>query len=1419
MARQRFRSSSCNSQTEILNTRNQEQINTSLQIRELFKVWMNIDGKQGKSFLHHRLNCPFSNDMIGLVHKIFQLASLLDRDSDSHDGIKKKSSMSLFERLILAQEKESGYTPLHKAMIDKDLIFILKILRLSVIDLHDQQLMYENNANGRLSYSPMNMLEGEIGNQTLLKLIHTKDYEGFTPLDLLCQLQRTDLARCRKYLRDKNSKSFEFSESSVDDEYGLHSNDDDDTNALHDTGIHQDSSLRLHSKDNTISSNEYGYEVFTFGRANHYALGVIRSSDSSLSDHQNKNPLTPEKGIYGPIKNCTFPRIQRVKSFGLADLGPAKSATAIAAASHHTLVATQNGELFSFGLGKGGRLGTGDERHQPLPVRVMGPLTRQFVVSIAAAENHSLCVTSEGNVYGWGSNRFGQLGLMSKRSLTQIDNKKKNLIGNQQHQRFVPRKIDCLKHVFCVSVAAGDRHSVALSRKGEVFCWGDNQVGQLGTSIRAGIGVEGNTSKNYSSSSFGSGIHQATRVNALWEATPKRIAFSISASEMSTMVLTHPPKLENAYSKNTIYSWGHGNHIPIKVNFAPSQDKGTITMSHINPVAIACARYHNVAIMADGCVYTWGLHKDPLGLSSASEKKMKEHTPAHSMIIASPQLVTEMLPENGGGIAVAVSASDNHTAVLTDCGRLYTWGFNDCKNAMGHVGVRWQPIPKQVHGVFRAVKVAVAKEHTVLLVGTTYPKAKKHDEKLHETLNQKASRAVAHHVDLFNVIPILITAERICCSFLIDYCIEFIKCNLDGVLAVGRKSEMNCYLNEKLSDGLHCLTNLQRDECYHPLIVDILDAIHENTIGGLTLKSESIKHRVGLILNNASLFIKSKISGTFSKKEQLSSSIRDASEVLNNPDKAKSRSRKNSCSSITIGKKDDAQENARKCSERCIAMTSNMKFDSKEDAENKLTSLSKEIRAIKKRLNQIEKLENASHDPVKVLTNDQIEKVQKRSLFEADLAMIVKFYEEVELIIKTFKCKGRDKGATNSLEDIGEMEVNRKESKLIKDDNEIACQTSGDDVLQKNEHRKKQVDLDNLTSSHYRCFVCNITCPDESSFTLHNSGRKHTNRVKQFEELEKKNMAETLMKEKKKLLLMKGQCVSSAPRKHQNPWKKSESQGIESKYKLKPPQKKQIEQPVKSDQIMTLQQHYHSVFSRSEDIRVGKSFTSSKLRAVGKRVNDDVFPILNSQKQMTLQSKQSQIAVKPCTSNKIPNHLQKKHSQHGVSHTSENHGKAEIKRSLWLGDFVVDDVRPKTNQISWKLPSNLKKNSEVKTSLLQIQDEEEDLKSRQDRSCSFDGSWYVERRERAGSISKIQDEEKKKKEFTLLVEEQKQIEEQIKNEIKKKSKLEKKRNLKNKKNSGKKKNVSKSTKTGHKKNNQCQTLPHKANNEKLERLS
>ena len=140
--------------------------------------------------------------------------------------------------------------------------------------------------------------------------------------------------------------------------------------------------------------------------------------------------------------------------------------------------------------------------------------------------------------------------------------------------------------------------------------------------------------------------------------------------------------------------------------------------------------------------------------------------------MSSPQLVHGMLPEKGGGIAVAVAASEERTAVLTDCGTLFTWGATHGKQVLGHEGVRWQPIPKKVPGVHGAVKIALAKEHTVLLVGACFPTVQEKQNSNEEpaSLEILTARKVAQHVDLFNVIPILIMAERT------EVCMDLQKC-------------------------------------------------------------------------------------------------------------------------------------------------------------------------------------------------------------------------------------------------------------------------------------------------------------------------------------------------------------------------------------------------------------------------------------------------------------------------------------------------------------------------------------------------------------------------------------------------------------------------------------------------------------------
>ena len=120
---------------------------------------------------------------------------------------------------------------------------------------------------------------------------------------------------------------------------------------------------------------EYGCEVLTFGRAHHCALGVgtdgattTTKSTSATSSSPSSNGSSTTTTTTSTSTTTTTFRPQRVQAFAQSEVGRRLSAVAVAAAAHHTLVLNKAGQVFAFGLGKGGRLGIGNhERHSPLP--------------------------------------------------------------------------------------------------------------------------------------------------------------------------------------------------------------------------------------------------------------------------------------------------------------------------------------------------------------------------------------------------------------------------------------------------------------------------------------------------------------------------------------------------------------------------------------------------------------------------------------------------------------------------------------------------------------------------------------------------------------------------------------------------------------------------------------------------------------------------------------------------------------------------------------------------------------------------------------------------------------------------------------------------------------------------------------------
>ncbi|PKA51797.1 Ultraviolet-B receptor UVR8 [Apostasia shenzhenica] len=136
---------------------------------------------------------------------------------------------------------------------------------------------------------------------------------------------------------------------------------------------------------------------------------------------------------------------------------------AISCGGAHTLFLTESGRVYATGLNNFGQLGTTSSRsHMLEPVHIKGISDK--VVQICAGYHHCAAVTQDGELFMWGSNSCGQLGL-GKRADSMVS---------------TPTRVDSLDGININMVALGSEHSVAITDEGNVLSWGSGGAGRLG---------------------------------------------------------------------------------------------------------------------------------------------------------------------------------------------------------------------------------------------------------------------------------------------------------------------------------------------------------------------------------------------------------------------------------------------------------------------------------------------------------------------------------------------------------------------------------------------------------------------------------------------------------------------------------------------------------------------------------------------------------------------------------------------------------------------------------------------------------------------------------------------------------------------------------------------------------------------------
>ncbi|KAK4703901.1 inhibitor of Bruton tyrosine kinase, partial [Phenoliferia sp. Uapishka_3] len=247
--------------------------------------------------------------------------------------------------------------------------------------------------------------------------------------------------------------------------------------------------------DTSSLANPPRLELFTWGSNRNYVLGFESDGDRAVPERVQLKREEGQTGLrfYEPlrVKDISMARLhtgivtdEKVDNIRLCGYGTGgrlghsaqiqftfaplpdfpHTVASVALSPDHTVVVTSEGDVYTFGLNRFSQLGYAiesptikDEPIQIVPRRVVGALKKEVVLGAAASRTHTAVFTAD-SLFTWGTNK-GQLGYATAGTSTQV----------------MPRKVTAIpwpiimltatEHATCVLLATKD----VLVLQGEVF--------------------------------------------------------------------------------------------------------------------------------------------------------------------------------------------------------------------------------------------------------------------------------------------------------------------------------------------------------------------------------------------------------------------------------------------------------------------------------------------------------------------------------------------------------------------------------------------------------------------------------------------------------------------------------------------------------------------------------------------------------------------------------------------------------------------------------------------------------------------------------------------------------------------------------------------------------------------------------------
>ncbi|MBI5141211.1 MAG: Ig-like domain-containing protein [Nitrospirae bacterium] len=334
----------------------------------------------------------------------------------------------------------------------------------------------------------------------------------------------------------------------------------------------------------------------------------------------------------------------------------------MSAGGRHVLLLKSDGKVWAWGRNNYGQVGDGTAVDLTTPTQLAG-LSGTTFASVAGGGYHSLALKDDGTVIGWGYNGNGQL-------------------GNGEHT-FSPvtSPVSVSGLTGITAIAGGEFHSLALKNDGTVWAWGANGRGQLGSGSTDGSYVPVKVSGLSNVIAIAAAVENSIALKSdftVWTWGNNTYGqLGVSSGDLSSVPvqvagLTGIVAVSSGYNhslalKNdgTVWAWGRNDNDQLGFEYVSGQNFHPIPtqVAGLSGIAsIAAGDWHNLSLKSGYTAWAWGnIYYGQLGSGHGSENGANVATPVQVINLSTKTVAN-------------LAAGEDFSLALCSDGTVFSWG-------------------------------------------------------------------------------------------------------------------------------------------------------------------------------------------------------------------------------------------------------------------------------------------------------------------------------------------------------------------------------------------------------------------------------------------------------------------------------------------------------------------------------------------------------------------------------------------------------------------------------------------------------------------------------------------------------------------------------------------------------------------------